>query len=224
MAVELDEDALQELYTWVDRIPLSRPKKSIVRDFSDGVLAAEIVNFFFPKIVELHNYVPASSTQQKLSNWGTLNRKVFCRLNFSIPEDVLRKVTQCSPGAVEIVLHTLKQKIEEKQKQNPSKSSAQDTKHNTVHQGSNEPGTGYAKIAASPNGGHQNPASPRKANNMDPTTRALLEEKQQALLAAQESIQVLKAKVRRLEHLVHLKDVRIDDLTRRLQEAEQKSK
>ncbi|KAG2466028.1 SPEF1 protein, partial [Polypterus senegalus] len=125
MAVELDEDALQELYTWVDHIPLSRPKKSIARDFSDGVLAAEIVNFFFPKMVELHNYVPASSTQQKLSNWGTLNRKVFYRLNFSIPEDVLRKVTQCSPGVVEIVLNTLKQKIEEKQKQNPNKSSAQ---------------------------------------------------------------------------------------------------
>uniref|UniRef100_A0A8C4X4F5 Calponin-homology (CH) domain-containing protein n=1 Tax=Erpetoichthys calabaricus TaxID=27687 RepID=A0A8C4X4F5_ERPCA len=220
MAVELDEDALQELYTWVDRIPLSRPKKSIVRDFSDGVLAAEIVNFFFPKIVELHNYVPASSTQQKLSNWGTLNRKVFCRLNFSIPEDVLRKVTQCSPGAVEIVLHTLKQKIEEKQKQNPSKSSAQ-VCHvcSQFHTCCLQRMMAFFATCFS-----LGLIYSQKANNMDPTTRALLEEKQQALLAAQESIQVLKAKVRRLEHLVHLKDVRIDDLTRRLQEAEQKSK
>jgi len=32
----LDEDALQDLYTWIDEIPLSRPKRSISRDFSDG--------------------------------------------------------------------------------------------------------------------------------------------------------------------------------------------
>lgn len=32
----LDEDALQDLYTWIDEIPLSRPKRSITRDFSDG--------------------------------------------------------------------------------------------------------------------------------------------------------------------------------------------
>lgn len=33
---ELGETALQELYTWIDEIPLSRPKKNISRDFSDG--------------------------------------------------------------------------------------------------------------------------------------------------------------------------------------------
>lgn len=33
---DLDETALQELYTWIDEIPLSRPKKNISRDFSDG--------------------------------------------------------------------------------------------------------------------------------------------------------------------------------------------
>lgn len=32
----LDEDSLQELYTWIDEIPLSRPKRNISRDFSDG--------------------------------------------------------------------------------------------------------------------------------------------------------------------------------------------
>jgi hypothetical protein len=63
----------------VDDIPLSRPKKNIARDFSDGgeqsagrstclaplpltrlrraaVLVAEIVAHFFPRIIELHNY------------------------------------------------------------------------------------------------------------------------------------------------------------------------
>jgi len=33
---EIDDAVLQELYTWVDQIPLSRPKKNLNRDFADG--------------------------------------------------------------------------------------------------------------------------------------------------------------------------------------------
>ncbi|OCT96562.1 hypothetical protein XELAEV_18008768mg [Xenopus laevis] len=116
MAVEFDEETMQELYTWVDTIPLSRPKRNIARDFSDGVLTAELVKFYFPKLVEMHNYVPANSTTQKLSNWTILNRKVLSKLSFSVPDDVIRKIVQCSPGVVELVLNTLRQKIEEKQR------------------------------------------------------------------------------------------------------------
>ncbi|NXI44465.1 SPEF1 protein, partial [Galbula dea] len=68
-------------------------------------------------MVQLHNYVPASSTPQKLTNWGHLNRKVLRKLNFSVPEEVIRQVVQCRPGTVEHVLLLLRQKIEEKQKQ-----------------------------------------------------------------------------------------------------------
>lgn len=32
----LDDDELQKIYVWVDSIPLSRPKRNISRDFSDG--------------------------------------------------------------------------------------------------------------------------------------------------------------------------------------------
>lgn len=38
-------------------------------------MAAEVVKYFFPKLVDLHNYVSANSTQQKLSNWNLLNRQ-----------------------------------------------------------------------------------------------------------------------------------------------------
>ena len=47
----------------VDEIPLSRPKKIITRDFADGVLMAEIVNHYCPKLVDLHNYSNASSVR-----------------------------------------------------------------------------------------------------------------------------------------------------------------
>ena len=32
----LDEDQLEKLYCWIDRIPFSRPKRNVTRDFSDG--------------------------------------------------------------------------------------------------------------------------------------------------------------------------------------------
>lgn len=38
----LSNDDLTRLYTWVDEIKLSRPKRNITRDFSDGVLVAEV--------------------------------------------------------------------------------------------------------------------------------------------------------------------------------------
>lgn len=33
---QLDEETLQYLYAWIDKIPLSRTKRNIARDFSDG--------------------------------------------------------------------------------------------------------------------------------------------------------------------------------------------
>jgi hypothetical protein len=34
--IELDDQLLQDLYAWIDQIPLSRPKRRIEKDFSDG--------------------------------------------------------------------------------------------------------------------------------------------------------------------------------------------
>ena len=36
MASGMTDEELQDVYTWVDQIALSRPKKNISRDFSDG--------------------------------------------------------------------------------------------------------------------------------------------------------------------------------------------
>ncbi|OXB51372.1 UNVERIFIED_CONTAM: hypothetical protein H355_011762 [Colinus virginianus] len=80
-------------------------------------MVAEVVKFFFPAMVQLHSFVPASSTPQKLANWGHLNRKVLSKLNLSVPAEVIRQVVQCRPGAVERVLLLLRQRIEEKQRQ-----------------------------------------------------------------------------------------------------------
>ena len=34
--VEIDQQVLEDLYSWIDQVPLSRPKKDLKRDFSDG--------------------------------------------------------------------------------------------------------------------------------------------------------------------------------------------
>jgi hypothetical protein len=61
----LSEEELKDIYNWVDEVPLSRTKKNIARDFSDGLLTAEIIHYYLPQIVELHNYSPANSTKSK---------------------------------------------------------------------------------------------------------------------------------------------------------------
>ncbi len=47
--------------------------------------------------------------------------------------------------------------------------------------------------------------------------RMVYDEKEQECIAKDEQIQILNAKIRRLEHLLHLKDVRIQDLTEKVE-------
>ena len=59
------ESELMYIYEWVDSIELSRPKKNIARDFSDGVLLAEIIKNYLPRLVDLHNYPSCSNSKHK---------------------------------------------------------------------------------------------------------------------------------------------------------------
>ncbi|XP_054028078.1 sperm flagellar protein 1 [Dryobates pubescens] len=216
---------LRELYGWLDAVPLSRPRRNIARDFSDGVLAAEVVKFFFPTMVQLHSYVPSSSTPQKLANWGHLNRKVLSKLNFCVPEDVVRQVVQSRPGTAEQVLLLLRQKIEEKQKQSKVLSipgqANRDSGGQAVPEEVSYLETGHCKVKGGTGGGCAQEA-PRAAGVSpgDTDVHLQLAEREQALRLAQETIQILQLKVARLEQLLQLKNVRIDDLSRRLQQAQ----
>ncbi|XP_052771647.1 sperm flagellar protein 1-like isoform X9 [Mya arenaria] len=117
MEQPLDEQELESLYAWVDSIPLSRPKRNIARDFSDGVLVAEIVRHFFANegIVELHNYTAANATPKKKENWYYLNRKVFGKMNFELADDVINDLVCCKQGMIEKVLLMLQVKIKRAQ-------------------------------------------------------------------------------------------------------------
>lgn len=105
------EEELQAIYEWVDSVPLSRPKKSIARDFADGVLMAELVHHYFPKLVELHNYSAAHNSMQKAYNWSTLNQKVFKRMGFTLAREHYEAVANADPGAVERVLKLVRARM-----------------------------------------------------------------------------------------------------------------
>ncbi|XP_074088207.1 sperm flagellar protein 1-like isoform X1 [Macrotis lagotis] len=245
LSAPLPVTALHHLYAWVDSVPFSRPKRHLARDFSDGVMIAEIVKHFQPKLVEMHNYIPTSNTEQKLSNWSTLNRKVFPKLQFYVSEEDIRKVVISTPGAIESVLSTLRQKVEEK----CQRKTIQEAKMN-IKVLSKDP-IGFDSIninrhlaqlenckaaecpanrvvsgrrlclglkadeRASEHSGRQDSSFSQCPHDV-PDFHHLLEEKEQALSVLQETVQILQMKVHRLEHLVQLKDMRIEDLTRHL--------
>ncbi|KAH9562219.1 hypothetical protein CY35_05G060600 [Sphagnum magellanicum] len=109
--MDVSPDELPLLYTWIDGIPLSRPKRNISRDFSDAVLAAEVVAHYCPRLVDAHNYSAANGLAQKIYNWSTLNNKVFRRLHFSLTKEDIEAVASCEPQMIERILKLLKYKI-----------------------------------------------------------------------------------------------------------------
>ncbi|EFO63934.1 SPEF1-like protein [Giardia lamblia P15] len=102
--VALDDEVRHEIYLWVDGIPLSRSKGYISRDFADGVLLAEVIHHFLPKLVELHNYQSTTNSEAKRKNWETLQQKVLKRLQLKLSADEIDALISAKPGAIERVL------------------------------------------------------------------------------------------------------------------------
>ncbi|GFR47034.1 hypothetical protein Agub_g8719 [Astrephomene gubernaculifera] len=227
--MDVHESELQGLYTWVDEIPLSRPKRNIARDFSDGVLMAEVVHHFFPKLVELHNYSSANGLQQKMYNWNTLNAKVFKRLGFVVTKQDCEACCNCKPGAVERVLKLVKVKITKYKEENgdaspgplPPAMQAQEPvqmfqpqqQHTMV--GGNPAGQVPASVNAPMPMGVVAPMA--KMNAVIPPE--ILAEKDTVIAELRETNQILETKVRKLEQLVRLKDAKIQTLMAKLQAA-----
>jgi hypothetical protein len=81
---DLTEAQLEELSEWIDGIPLSRKKRNLARDFSDGVLFAEIVHHFCPHLIDLHNFDQGLRVDTKVYNWKMLNTKALKSLNMTL--------------------------------------------------------------------------------------------------------------------------------------------
>ncbi|XP_060565489.1 sperm flagellar protein 1-like isoform X10 [Ruditapes philippinarum] len=267
MEEKLDEQELESLYAWVDSIPLSRPKRNISRDFSDGVLVAECVRHFFPDegLVDLHNYTTANNTNKKKENWYYLNRKVFSKMNFELADDVINDLCLCKPGMIEKVLLMLQVKIKRAEYARARNSDKPEADQHHHHHDQMTPGRkGMVKVGLEDTKGsrfqktkqekqitfepkrnlvkfkenfsgnnekgqrlHEQKAPPKPAIKQqtiqkkrpgqvvesDMVPRYVVEEKEQEVLSRDETIQILQGKIHRLEHLVHLKDMRITELS-----------
>ena len=58
----------------------------------------------------------ARQSDLRSQSWFLPPRKVLNKLSFSVPADVMRKIAQCAPGVVELVLIPLRQCLEEQQR------------------------------------------------------------------------------------------------------------
>lgn len=102
--IVLDDATRHEIYLWVDGIPLSKPKGYIARDFADGVMLAEVIHHFLPKLVELHNYQSSTNSENKRRNWETLQQKVLKKLQIKLSSDEVDALISAKSGAIERLL------------------------------------------------------------------------------------------------------------------------
>ncbi|CXI35956.1 conserved protein, unknown function [Plasmodium berghei] len=186
------EEELNDLHDWINSFTLSRKIKNVNRDFSDGVLMAELVNICLPKFVEIHNYSKANSINQKTYNWNTLNEKVFKRLSFKIDKKNVEEIVNCKYMGVEKVLITFKDQLQK------YKSEIKDQNTNLLNKDFHKLTSHETEI---PDGGNQNL---NESQNPDP-------------LNNNEIVEILREKIFNLEKLLKIKENKIDILNKKIE-------
>ena len=97
--LQLTDSQLEAIYAWVDQVPQSRPKKNIMRDFSDGSQIAHVIRHYltgqYKGMVHVHNYVETSSKSVKLENWTMLNQRVLAKLGMHLSKEEMIGVANC---------------------------------------------------------------------------------------------------------------------------------
>ncbi|XP_045473887.1 sperm flagellar protein 1-like [Harmonia axyridis] len=181
----------EEIFRWVDGHNITRQKRNVHRDFSDAVPLAEILKQHYPKMVELHNYTPTNSYSGKLSNWETLNRKVLSKIRMPLSKEKMEQLARSKQGVIENVLHDIKLKIEAK--------AAGDQR-----------GENYDD-----NSGSEDNIRRKPGFKTIPISE--YEKLEKSSQEKDDTIQTLNQKVEHLENLVKIKDERISDLTRQLE-------
>jgi hypothetical protein len=182
-----------------------------------GILVAEIIRYYLPDLVEMHNYTPANSLQQKKANWGILNKKVLTNFGLDLPDVIIAGLSNCKPGLIEVLLFNLRLKIDEElelqqkmQQQQISTPRQSSLSHLTTTSKSNQ---NILLSNRSNKSIHSNQISSKDISRIE------YEEIKQQCLQQQEEIEVLHAKIRRLEHVLQLKDIRISELSRAVEDS-----
>ncbi|XP_013104402.2 sperm flagellar protein 1 [Stomoxys calcitrans] len=105
MAKRFSDEQLNDLKSWLHQYGVTY--KNLHRDFSDALPLANLLKKMYPKLIDLHNYSSANSTQLKLNNWETLNFKALGKLGLSQNKNMLNKLAKGTPGFIESLLREL---------------------------------------------------------------------------------------------------------------------
>lgn len=216
---ELSDEQLRSIYAWIDAIPLSRPKRNMARDFSDGCMFAEVISAYFPEIVDLHNYSAASNSQQKIYNFETLNQKVLKKFNYQLDRPTMDALASCKQGVAEIVLNTLQFKMAKYRERKSRKgsnsphsvvSSRRQNENDIDNNNDNDRGRRVHSQKKAPK-----KSNPAKASVQASVDEEILLEKEDQIRELQETVEILELKIAKLEQLVRLKDNKIQKLSQK---------
>jgi hypothetical protein len=174
-----------------------------------GVLAAEVIRYYLPDMVTMSNYVPNSAIGQKKINWTTLNKKVLSQFGINLPDTVIKDLSYGKPGAIEIFLFNLRLKIDEEiETRQKAQSQEASSPHQSLGSLNNFPSTNDGKPLLSKRTSRSIVSLRDKW-----VSRLDYEDLKQQSLQLQEEIEILQARLRRLEHVVQLKEIRIAELS-----------
>ncbi|XP_011500339.1 PREDICTED: sperm flagellar protein 1-like [Ceratosolen solmsi marchali] len=101
---------IEDIFEWVDGLPLSKTTKNLARDFSDAVLMSEILKYYYPGLVTKHNYIPASGVFLKKENWNTLNRKVLSKIDLTLSPETIDQLAHSQVGVIDKILADFREK------------------------------------------------------------------------------------------------------------------
>jgi hypothetical protein len=206
-----------DILAWLDTIPLSRPVRNLDTDFSDGILVAEIVAYFFPEYVDLDLFHPARNMSQRTKNWRILNSDVLPKLSLHAPGTVVHDITNGDHRAVELFLLHLREKLEEHLIRTGRKSRLQWETWRSYNVERHRlpqlitPRT-PRRTGFLPGYGSFN----RGGRYHDPYMY------DEALRAKEEEVDVLRGKLKRCETLIRSKDKKIQELEERLEKIKPK--
>lgn len=72
---------------------------------------AEVLKVYYPRYVDLRNYVSACNLTTKKENWNILNRKVLGKIDMKLSRDTVSQLANSHPGAAEHLLLELRNKL-----------------------------------------------------------------------------------------------------------------
>ena len=180
-------------------------------------MAAEVVHYYLPEMVNINDYLPNSAIGQKKINWGTLNKKVLSQLGLNLPDNIIKDLSYAKPGTIELFLFNLRLKIDEEiESRHKVRSQAASSSRESSVSLNNPPSMNDDKVLLTK---RESQSIGNLRGKWVP--RLDFEDLKQHSLQLQEEVEILQARLRRLEHVVRLKEFRIAELSSTIDDYQQ---